>query len=533
MGGDSTWAGNNYLTGVIANASVYTSVLAPARVAAHYEAAPQDPIPNQEPTAEFSWESTGLDVDFDGSASLDPDGTIVSYAWDFGDGNVATGPTPATHTYAVAGTYTVALTVTDDVGATDTVTNEVTVSAANVSPTAEFSWESTGLDVDFDGSASLDPDGTIVSYAWDFGDGNVATGPTPATHTYAVAGTYTVALTVTDDVGATDTVTNEVTVSAANVVPTAEFSWESTDLDVDFDGSASSDPDGTIVSYAWDFGDGNVATGPTPATHTYAVAGTYTVALTVTDDVGATDTVTNEVTVSAANVSPTAEFSWESTDLDVDFDGSASSDPDGTIVSYAWDFGDGNVATGPTPATHTYAVAGTYTVALTVTDDVGATDTVTNEVTVSAANVSPTAEFSWESTDLDVDFDGSASLDPDGTIVSYAWDFGDGNVATGPTPATHTYAVAGTYTVALTVTDDVGATDTVTNEVTVSAANVRRRLSSRGSRRVSMWTLMGRLRWIRMGRSCRMRGTLVMAMSPRGRRRRRTPMRRLGRTRLR
>src|SRR5205823_3499957 len=108
----------------------------------------------------------------------------------------STSATPS-HTYATAGTYTVTLTVTDDKGATGTVSRTVTVTLpANVSPTASFTSSVSGLAVTVNGSASSDPDGTLASYAWTFGDGSTATGATPAAHTYTAGGTYTVSLTV-------------------------------------------------------------------------------------------------------------------------------------------------------------------------------------------------------------------------------------------------------------------------------------------------------------------------------------------------
>ena len=171
----------------------------------------------------------------------------------------------------------------------------------------------------------------------------------------------------------------------ANQAPTAAFTSSTDDLAVSVDGSGSSDPDGTVESYAWDFGDGATDTGAT-ASHTYAAAGTYQVTLTVTDDDGATDAETKDVTVTAppVNQAPTAAFTSSTDDLAVSVDGSGSSDPDGTVESYAWDFGDGATDTGAT-ASHTYAAAGTYQVTLTVTDDDGATDAETKDVTVTAA----------------------------------------------------------------------------------------------------------------------------------------------------
>ena len=93
--------------------------------------------------------------------------------------------------------------------------------------------------------------------------------------------------------------------------------------------------------------------------------------------------MTHAVQVSAANVPPTAAFTATPNALAVGFDGSASSDSDGTIASYAWDFGDSSTGTGKTPS-HTYAAAGSYSVTLTVTDNQGATGSVTHQVTVTA-----------------------------------------------------------------------------------------------------------------------------------------------------
>jgi PKD repeat protein len=169
----------------------------------------------------------------------------------------------------------------------------------------------------------------------------------------------------------------------ANEPPVALFTPSCAQLACSVDASASGDPDGNITGYAWQWGDGTTGSGQSTA-HTYASAGTYTITLTVTDDDGATGSTTAQVTVSAANVPPTASIAQDCDDLVCVFDGGASSDPDGTIASYAWQFGDGATATGPSPS-HTYAAAGTYTVGLTVTDNAGATGTTSTPVTVTAA----------------------------------------------------------------------------------------------------------------------------------------------------
>ena len=420
---------------------------------------------NVAPIASFTTAVKYLGVTVNGSASSDPDGTVASYAWDFGDGQTASGATPPAHVYAVAGTYPIALTVTDNRGGTNVVTKPVTV-AANVAPVAAFTTVVANRVVTFDGTTSTDADGTIASYAWDFGDGTTGTGVKPGAHTFPADGSFTVKLTVTDDQGATNTAQQVIQV-AANKPPVAAFTSTVANLAVTFDATGSSDPDGSVASYAWNFGDGQTGTGKTPA-HTYLAAGTYPVALTVTDNQGATTTLTQNVVPTAPpNQPPTSSFTYTASNLAVTFNGSASTDPDGTLASYAWDFGDGTTGTGATPS-HTYTVDGPYTVKLTVTDNQGATGVSSQSLSV-AANQVPIASFTTTLTPLSAAFDASTSTDPDGSVVSYAWTFGDGQTGTGKTPS-HTYATAGTYQVKLTVTDNQGATGTVTTAVTVAAA---------------------------------------------------------------
>ena len=170
------------------------------------------------PTAVASASSTSgeapLAVTLDGSGSFDPDGMIVDWAWEFGDGASASGAT-VTHTYTNAGDYTARLTVTDNSGRTATASVEIAVTSANMAPSATFVTSGGGdapADLTFDGSGSTDPDGTIASWAWTFGDGSTGAGQA-VVHTYASAGTYNVTLTVTDDRGASSTAVGTVTVT--------------------------------------------------------------------------------------------------------------------------------------------------------------------------------------------------------------------------------------------------------------------------------------------------------------------------------
>jgi PKD repeat protein len=346
----------------------------------------------------------------------------------------------------------------------------------NAAPKAAFTSSAAGLTVALDGSTSTDADGRVASYSWDFGDGSpAATGAAPS-HAYAAGGTYVVTLTVTDDHGAVGTSTATVTVTAprVNVAPTASFTSTVDHLAVAVDGSASTDADGRVASWAWDFGDGSAAASGAKADHVYAAAGTYTVTLTATDDEGALGTSTGTVTVAPAppaNLAPTASFTSSVSGLAVSADASASADADGAVAAWTWSFGDGATASGRT-ASHSYAAAGSYPVTLTVTDDKGATGTSTATVTVAPIpNAAPTAAFTTATDKLSVSADGRTSADSDGTVASWAWDFGDGSTATGST-AKHDYAAGGTYTVTLVVTDDKGATGTRTSTVTVTAPPV-------------------------------------------------------------
>jgi PKD repeat protein len=213
----SGWSGRPSsvrLNGDIDEAAVYYHVLTPAEVANHWNLSGHGSGGNAAPTASFSWTADDLTASFDASASDDDDGNVVSYAWSFGDGDSGSGVSP-NHSYDSPGSYLVTLTVTDDDGATDQTSRTVDVEAppgGNLAPTASFTVSQDDLDIGVDASGSDDPDGTIVSYEWDFGDGGTDTGALE-NHTYASAGTYTVTLTVTDDDGAEDSDTEQVTVT--------------------------------------------------------------------------------------------------------------------------------------------------------------------------------------------------------------------------------------------------------------------------------------------------------------------------------
>lgn len=199
---------------------------------------------------------------------------------------------------------------------------------------------------------------------------------------------------------------------------------------------------------------------------------------------------TNDVTwvVAEETTIPTARFSFAPAEPDISepvtFNASESYDnnPDGYIANYHWDFDDGSNGTGET-ITHNFTGNEYYDVTLTVVDNDGYNDSITKEVEV--GNKLPVANFYYEPRIVyihdRVDFYSHGSYDPDGSIVSYHWDFGDGNTSTLENPTT-IYPTTGDYLVSLTVTDDLGGIGTVNKTVSVKEeiVDVNQSLMDRG-----------------------------------------------------
>ena len=257
------------------------------------------------------------------------------------------------------------------------------------------------LEVTVDATCSDGGGDPLTRYDWDFGDGTIILdGNAVETHTYATDGDYTITLTVTNDSLNTDEATASVFVG--NRLPVASFEFSPTNPDagqlIAFDASVSSDEDGSIQQFDWDFGDGSSIPegGPTPS-HRYASDGSYTVTLTVTDDRG--DSTQATASVFVGNLPPSAELTSSPSlglaPVTVSFDASGATDPDGTIARYDWVFGDGTLLPngGPTPS-HSYTSAGEYTATVTVFDDDGATNSASSE-TISVFGSSGSSQ-SWD-----------------------------------------------------------------------------------------------------------------------------------------
>lgn len=256
------------------------------------------------------------------------------------------------------------------------------------------------LQVIFDGTAST---GKISTSTWEFGDGASSTEST-ITHSYLIPGKYTVTLEVKDQDGTIHQATTTITAQSNTTVlkpPTAVLSSSTAagdaPLTVNFNGASSTTPNPPIVRYDWTFGDSSHGTGATTS-HTYITAGTYHTELTVEDSKGLKAKVDTPVIVVgsvAPNKKPTAVIS---TDLNegnapftVTFSGSQSSDPDGSLVKYEWNFGDGATTVGRL-VKHTYTATANYTVSLQVTDDRGENTTITKTIICNTAIPTPNFE---------------------------------------------------------------------------------------------------------------------------------------------
>jgi len=232
--------------------------------------------------------------------------------------------------------------------------------AQNVAPVASFTTSAASgkvplLNVQFDASQSFDSDGEITNFAWDFGDGAVTSGTdqSTTTHDYLTEGAFTAVLTVTDDDGAAHSASAAINV-LPNQPPIAGFTWlfDADGLSASFDATTSTDADGTIVAYSWDFAGLDSADGAF-ATFTFPAPGNYDITLQVVDDNGDAQSILQAVAAPGPNMPPLAVLSTQpapdpdsgvvtgDSALSVMFDGAESSDVDGVIVQYDWFYGDG------------------------------------------------------------------------------------------------------------------------------------------------------------------------------------------------
>ena len=414
----------------------------------------------ENPTADFTTDITSgckdLTVQFI-NLSYPVSSTIISWYWDFGDGNNAFISEPA-HTYSSAGSYNVSLTVTDANGCNNTFVmlvdsvKELPQAGFTGAPVTECSIPTT---IDF-GNLSSQGTAVITSWYWDFGDGNTSTAENPS-HTYTTFDTFYVMLVVTDADACSDTVIEEVRI----VDFQAEYNYTvSCNNDSTFSIAFNDLSTPAATTWFWDFGDGYTSVLKNP-NHTYNIDSSYTITLIASINPVCIDTATKMYGSPKALFIPNQNYFCESPFL-VNFDNFST----GTdSLFYYWDFGDGGTSSTQSPS-HLYSVPepvlwDTFLVSLVVSNGFGCKDTVSDTVAI----VKPFALFEAEPDSggcipLDVKFTGiSISYD---TTDSWFWDFGDGSPFLADTNPIHTYIDTGHYSVTLIITSKMGCNDTLT-----------------------------------------------------------------------
>jgi len=449
--------------------------------------------------------------------SISSHGPVKSWLWGFGDGNTSTEQNP-THSYAENTTYNVSLEVTAAHGLSNDTFQHIVI--LNRNPISNFSYSPdnpTDLQTVNFTDLSNDTDGNITSWYWMFGDENTSTIQNPS-HQYSDNGTFTVTLNVTDNDNATNETSQQI--SILNVGPTSNFNYTPSipmvNETVQFN-DTSTDPDGNITSWLWDFGDETNSTDPNP-THQYADNGTYTVTLTVTDDDGYNDSEEKTITITRAEdvESPSKVTGLTVTDAkDGKLDISWNPSTDNVAVDYYNVYHDGPT---PSPIVVNHSTTNYYThIGLTngqeYTYNVSAVDTSGNEGEKSDSNSgTPTATDNGGESPIsggspgggshggggsspspptnqnpiantsagepymgvicdEIIFNGSLSNDTDGVISSWNWNFGDGTNGSGEI-VTHVYSTVDTFDVVLTVIDDDGATDSCDTVAVISQPNI-------------------------------------------------------------
>ena len=404
--------------------------------------------------ASFAMTNVGNTANFTNTSTAT--GTITNYYWAFGDGGNSTLANPS-HTYSASGYYNVCLTIVavSSAGTTQCYYCDSVYVGSPVSPcVATFTYNQTsGSSFAFFGAGS--GPGAITNYVWNFGDGSPASSLQSPTHTYSASGAYNVCLTVYgyDSLQNPFTCTYCDSVYAQSGSPSCNASYTMTNTGNTANFTNTSTASGTITNYYWTFGDGGNSTLANPS-HTYSSSGYYNVCLSIVavSSAGTTQCYYCDSVYVGSPVSPcVATFTYNQTSGSSFAFFGAGSGP-GTIMNYAWTFGDGGTSSLMSP-THTYANTGIYSVCLTVTgyDSLQNMFTCTYCDSVFAQGTTPNCNANFQSFNTGTNTVQFTDLSTaSGTITNYYWTFGDGGNSTLANP-THTYATSGYYNVCLNI----------------------------------------------------------------------------------
>ena len=421
----------------------------------------QSPIANF--TANPLTVCVGQNVNFTNTSSANGGPALSSYQWDFGDGNSAT-TANATHAFSTAGTFTITLVATNANGVADAEIKPAYITV-NPLPNVNFSANGLGctvpLTLSFSNSSSQ---GANFSQAWNFGNSQTSNQYTPPSITYNSQGTFQVVLTVTNNsTGCVNSLTQPIVVSNFQAGITAPA--------VGCVGQPIAFQDNSTAganAWSWNFGSAGQSNAENP-NFTYNSPGTYTVSLTSQNtNSGCSGSTTQQIVVQAntipsfyanptANCAPGSIQFFNTTNL---------------AGTYVWNFGDGQTYTGPNPPAHLYQTSGLFDVSLTFTSSAGCSGTKTLQDYIEitpveagfyALDTGGCAPFTVQFIDT--------SYTPSNPIVSWQWNFGNGQTYSGQVPPPQTYGV-GLYNVSLIITTASGCTDTIIKTPYVTVGSI-------------------------------------------------------------
>lgn len=415
---------------------------------------------NKNPIAKFSlpskWEP-GKPLRVTGTGSYDPDGTVTTYTW-LVNGNVVSRDSVADLVFPEPGDYAVALKVKDNSGFDDAVDLKTARIHVNYPPAIKWSTSPKVTEpnesVTFDSKGTFDPDGTIKSINWSFSDGTSAEGAV-VKKSFKTTGVVKITITADDGEDFGNSVQKKefsMLVNNPPIIVTKDLIRTNSQI-VNLDASQSYDIDGQALKFDWLLPDG---THRHESTFNWEVpgGGVHFLTLTVDDGQGKKNSIARETIQVLVNRPPVAvvdSIIYSCSGQTVLFNGSRSYDPDDDPITTEWNFGDGETSPEMNPV-HVYTKPGYYIAQLVLSDGFAEKPTIATIPVI--VEGSPQAIQNLSDTiicvNAPVDFDGTGSVDPNGPIGSFSWDFGDGITALGG-KVSHAYSKGGTYYAALTV----------------------------------------------------------------------------------
>lgn len=376
-------------------------------------------------------------------------GTPIAYNWDFGDGRTSHDPEPQI-TYINGGPVKITLEAQYKVNGsviTSTYWRDIVLGST---PVVNFSADVTKSCKAYTANFT-DATPGAASRTWDFGDGTVVTTSNAyVPHNYTQAGKYDVTLTVTNSNGCTGTLKKSAYIDIS--LPLLDLATPLSGCvpyTAVFNGLSSNDMQDPIISYAWNFGDGNTqTTSGGNVSHVYTQTGTYNVGVTITTQNQCVVTKSFDKFVHTGNppsnvgftVSPTSSCVGEPVRLlaNANF-----------ADTYSWDFGDGTASEGSNnDIKHSFATNGTLTVQM----KAGSNGCFTAAPPATVVITGPVSHFSLvrDCTDKSkfIFTNQSTGINANST---FEWDFGDNSPVVNTRDAMHNYTTPGNYTVRLTI----------------------------------------------------------------------------------